>query len=1014
MTSCTAKPLVRPGAGRRALALGGALLLSCAACTPDADRVAYPGANRTPSSQPGWQKFQTAPDPHAPADEAHGGFTARGTPLIPRDGKSFPAESRNLFFPVDQVATRDGKLAPLDYTDGGEVTPNGRDAIRGQNTWMLWTGGNEAFFDWLHGNNYGLVDFLILLDSRKRGTRFTDAGLINRPGMRSQTDAKVLGLYLDVADGDRIMLQPPAGHGDTGRRYAPDCASRLPVKAAAPRDGEDRRRLEKAVDALCKLPTDGVDPAVYGYPSGVVGLRLMPNPDFFAGTKAAARARKLWEERVEQSKDDAYYGDPALRADPRLVRPFRVGMSCAFCHIAPHPLNPPRDKEAPEWENLSSTIGNQYWRPEKIMSNLLADDNFIHHFLASQRPGTLDTSLVSPDHINNANTINPLFDLRARLARAARNATELQGPANLLSPSLEEHGAQVDRRHTPRYLLDGADSIGTFGALSRVYLNIGLFGSEWVRLQNLIIGFKAQRPFSVATLQARSGYWRETERRAPYLAAFFTYRNETTGQTVTAPMKLAHTPQGRARLDAERDLAAGGRDVFLRHCAICHSSKQPDGFELRFSRNWTQETSEGAKLVLPYDFGDWELFTRSAAYAGYVELLLDEVRRAGPQAFFEDNYLSTDVRIPVTLVGTNSGRAMATNAMRGQVWDNFSSETYKRLPSVGAVRFYNPYSGAPVDEWGNNDAYDAPAGGPGYYRPPPLIGLWATAPYLHNNTLGRFAPDPSVEARLAAFDDGMDKLLWRHKRTDGLDRRHFAERDPGLIHRTTRESWIAFPAASIRPLLEGVLGSRSLSIAWWAGIALVVTLGLLALGGRPRHAGLVLVILAALLGIALVVGRLDRLSVWLWALPALALAGAVWFWLERGRRRAARVVLGSLCILSLAGVLAAGMFVDGRLTDLRVGPIPRGTPVNLIMNVNPDAPPDAIVDALAGLARGVLRAGRTGLTERERLAAFEAETAAPLLRASKCPDFVLDRGHWFAEGLSDEEKRRLKAFLLTL
>jgi hypothetical protein len=36
------------------------------------------------------------------------------------------------------------------------------------------------------------------------------------------------------------------------------------------------------------------------------------------------------------------------------------------------------------------------------------------------------------------------------------------------------------------------------------------------------------------------------------------------------------------------------------------------------------------------------------------------------------------------------------------------------------------------------------------------------------------------------------------------------------------------------------------------------------------------------------------------------------------------------------------------------------------------------------------------------------------MRISKCPDFVLDRGHWFGEALSDRDKTDLKAFLKTL
>ena len=49
-----------------------------------------------------------------------------------------------------------------------------------------------------------------------------------------------------------------------------------------------------------------------------------------------------------------------------------------------------------------------------------------------------------------------------------------------------------------------------------------------------------------------------------------------------------------------------------------------------------------------------------------------------------------------------------------------------------------------------------------------------------------------------------------------------------------------------------------------------------------------------------------------------------------------------------------------------------------------------------------------------RLKVFQDEAGQALLEASKCPDFVLDRGHWFAEHLTDDEKRQLKAFLKTL
>ena len=74
--------------------------------------------------------------------------------------------------------------------------------------------------------------------------------------------------------------------------------------------------------------------------------------------------------------------------------------------------------------------------------------------------------------------------------------------------------------------------------------------------------------------------------------------------------------------------------------------------------------------------------------------------------FIKDNFLSNELRIPITLVGTYAGRALATNAMAGQVWDNYSSETFKHLESVGKIRYFNPYSGESSDEFGTNDEFD--------------------------------------------------------------------------------------------------------------------------------------------------------------------------------------------------------------------------------------------------------------------------------------------------------------------
>jgi hypothetical protein len=51
-----------------------------------------------------------------------------------------------------------------------------------------------------------------------------------------------------------------------------------------------------------------------------------------------------------------------------------------------------------------------------------------------------------------------------------------------------------------------------------------------------------------------------------------------------------------------------------------------------------------------------------------------------------------------------------------------------------------------------------------FYRTPTLVSIWATAPYLNNNSVGIYTGDPSIAGRMAAYEDGMTKLLWPETR----------------------------------------------------------------------------------------------------------------------------------------------------------------------------------------------------------------------------------------------------------
>src|SRR5689334_7409263 len=58
------------------------------------------------------------------------------------------------------------------------------DEVEGRDDWILWSAGNQQFWDEMARHSYGLADLLKTLDSRKRPVRFAEMGLINEPGFK--------------------------------------------------------------------------------------------------------------------------------------------------------------------------------------------------------------------------------------------------------------------------------------------------------------------------------------------------------------------------------------------------------------------------------------------------------------------------------------------------------------------------------------------------------------------------------------------------------------------------------------------------------------------------------------------------------------------------------------------------------------------------------------------------------------------------------------------------------------
>jgi pimeloyl-ACP methyl ester carboxylesterase len=90
--------------------------------------------------------------------------------------------------------------------------------------------------------------------------------------------------------------------------------------------------------------------------------------------------------------------------------------------------------------------------------------------------------------------------------------------------------------------------------------------------------------------------------------------------------------------------------------------------------------------------------------------------------------------------------------------------------------------------------------------------------------------------------------------------------------------------------------------------------------------------------------------------------------------------------------------------------IPKGTPINLIANLEPTALEAPLL--LAKTKAAFLRIHRDKLSPEE--AAAELRKLVPdLLKVNNAPDFIEDGGHYYGTDLPDSDKRALIEFLKT-
>jgi len=197
------------------------------------------------------------------------------SPGEPKPGTVRDEAQRAGVAPEQLVHDTDDYFHDMDFNlvDGRPHRPFTKEEIQGRNMWIVWTGGNDTLWDRLTIDSLGTFDLLKIISSHPyagdkayadnygRHNRWSYLGVVDEPCFEEAKgpDPNRFGLWLDV------------------RRTGPDCP---------PDPFADATRYPGV-----KIGARGTTVPVssyYGEPTGVVGLRLLPNPAF------DENARKRW------------------------------------------------------------------------------------------------------------------------------------------------------------------------------------------------------------------------------------------------------------------------------------------------------------------------------------------------------------------------------------------------------------------------------------------------------------------------------------------------------------------------------------------------------------------------------------------------------------------------------------------------------------------------------------------------------------------------------------------------
>ena len=528
---------------------------------------------------------------------------------------------------------------------------------RGLAAWHLFS-GKGRFLQEITSASHGTINVLKFLDSRERDTRFDRFGTFNDPGCRGNTAVDEFGLVLDTCD----------------------------------------------------------DP----YSSGVLGVRLLPNPAFNqAAWNVIGQTAGAFGDRNKKYKIP---GEKEMQHGWEVEPPYLPSLACTICHAAAHPLNPPRDINNPRWDELAFATGNQYFREGAFLGKDLPENEFARQVLYSQAPGTSDTSRVATDNIFNPGAINGIANLAFRPVFTEKLSPGTYNPDAYICDDKTSHC--VDTFHV---LKQGDDSSGPTGGILRVFVNIGSCTDQLVEAAGGFLQGEQQKPIIRRRLHDECDEYQDAESRTKDILRFLrSIKPHSLKDAMVSGTPISQRPEHEFMI-SKTIILDKGKLVFAENCATCHSSIQPDD---------------------PYyDTSDPDTWFTEARNAFFRVAVMKP-------DFVTSNFLSDDRRYPLKVIGTHAARALATNAREGNIWAEYSSKTYKELPLI-------------------EDG--------GYYRPPSLINLWTSAPFFHNNELGLYNGRVDVEGRLQAFEDAIDQLLNPERRPGKIRRTERFSKVSGAI-----------------------------------------------------------------------------------------------------------------------------------------------------------------------------------------------------------------------------------------